>query len=167
MNATLTTCLAVLLLICAVKAWLSRSFRPLFVEVVSLFAIAIFLNRLFGFPYVVIVAKSEENDFAVTAALFICMVLGMLAQFFYHHFSTPGSERTPFDLGLFVAPFFAAPIVFLPLLAAFQQVNIDISRLTTPKLMVFLVAFQNGFFWKDFFDGQKRHVKSRVGHRQV
>ena len=35
-----------------------------------------------------------------------------------------------------------------------------VGRATTQgKLMVYLVAFQNGFFWKSFFEQQKRTVK--------
>ena len=84
------------------------------------------------------------------------MLLGMLAQYGYNYFVTPKSDRKAFDLGVFIAPVFASPVVFIPLLAALQNADIDLTALTIPRMMVFLVAFQNGFFWKDFFDRQRQ-----------
>ena len=54
---------------------------------------------------------------------------------------------------------FAAPIILIPLLAAFQGADIDLAKLTTPRIMMFCVAFQNGFFWKEFFDRKQKEVE--------
>ena len=61
---------------------------------------------------------------------------------------------------MFIAPVFASPIVFIPLLTAFQNANVDLNRLTVPKLLIFFVAYQNGFFWKEFFDLKQREEAS-------
>jgi hypothetical protein len=30
--------------------------------------------------------------------------------------------------------------------------------MTLPRLMIFLVAFENGFFWKEYFDRKRKEV---------
>jgi uncharacterized membrane protein YkvI len=87
--------------------------------------------------------------------LYICMLMGMALSYLYNLFSAPKKSRQPFDVGNFLAPFFASPIVFIPLLSAFQDSGVDLSNLTEPKLMIFLIGIQNGFFWKEFF--KNRH----------
>jgi hypothetical protein len=54
----------------------------------------------------------------------------------------------------FLMPIFASPIVFIPLLTLTSEVAMG-GAFTRPKLMVYLVAFQNGFFWKSFFEQRK------------
>ena len=57
---------------------------------------------------------------------------------------------------VFLMPIFASPIVFIPLLTITSDVAMGGGAFTKSKLMVYLVAFQNGFFWKGFFD-KARH----------
>ncbi len=103
-----------------------------------------------------VVAKGDEQDIAFVIILYIFMLLGMLANYAYAHLSLPKKERKEkqFDWGLFLAPVLASPIVFIPLLAAFQETNPNIPLRT--RIMVFLVAFQNGFFWKEYFDNKRK-----------
>jgi hypothetical protein len=91
------------------------------------------------------------------------MLLGMAAQYGYNRFEQPKAERKAFDFGLFIAPIFASPIIFIPLLAALQNADLDLTRLTTPKMMVFFVAFENGFFWKEYFDHRRLEKGKNVG----
>jgi hypothetical protein len=74
-------------------------------------------------------------------------------------YAGPRPNRQPFDLGTFLAPMLVSPIVFIPLLSAFQSIDVDLANLATPKLMIFLVTFENGFFWKAFFDNRRREQK--------
>jgi hypothetical protein len=53
-------------------------------------------------------------------------------------------------------PMLASPLVFIPLLGAFQNAPVDLMSLTLPKFMVFFVAFQNGFFWKEVVDNFRK-----------
>jgi hypothetical protein len=53
-------------------------------------------------------------------------------------------------------PVLASPIVFIPLLASLQNADPDLSRIDVPGFMIFVVAFENGFFWKEYFDNRKR-----------
>ncbi len=105
----------------------------------------------------------EENDIYFVIILYGFMVFGMLAQSAYSRFEKPKDQRPEFDIGLFIAPIFASPIVFLPLLASMQNAEIDLERLTTARIMVFFVAFENGFFWKDFFDNRQKLKKADHG----
>jgi hypothetical protein len=48
---------------------------------------------------------------------------------------------------------FTSPLVFAPLWSAFQDAGMT---LTSLKYGVFVVAFENGFFWKEFFDNRRQ-----------
>ncbi len=53
--------------------------------------------------------------------------------------------------------FFLRSWVFrLLLLAALQNADVDLENLTAPRMIVFLVAFENGFFWKEYFDHRRK-----------
>jgi cytochrome bd-type quinol oxidase subunit 2 len=86
------------------------------------------------------------------------MLLGMFAQYLYRHFERPKRYRNKWDWGCFIAPIFASPIIFTPLAAAFQSVDIDLTKPNSklPQLMIFFVAFENGFFWKEHYDRKQK-----------
>jgi hypothetical protein len=158
LTAVVGVSLAVLVLLLVLSARSTSRWRAFAVEMAAIVAFVVFLNRLFGFPFPPsdIAAKGKSDDFLLAGALFICMLLGMLSQFLYRRFEKPPGIRQPWNWGMFIAPVFASPIVFIPLLAAFQNANIDLKELTAPRLMIFFVAYQNGFFWKEFFDRKQR-----------
>lgn len=134
--------------------------RLLGVRLIVLAIVAVFFNIVFSISNVE--AKSA-NDLLFVAALYLFMLLGMLSHFAYHRFENPKRDRHPFDFGTFIAPIFASPIVFIPLLAALQNANVNLNNLDSTRIMVFLVAFENGFFWKDYFD-HRREKKSEEKH---
>jgi hypothetical protein len=70
-----------------------------------------------------------------------------------------------FDFGMFVAPVFASPIVFIPLLAALQNTPAitGTQGFSAVNLMVFFVAFENGFFWKEYFDHRRKAKQEETG----
>jgi hypothetical protein len=98
----------------------------------------------------------QPNQWAFIVVLYVCMLLGMASNYAYGRFVKTKSARPPFDAGNFVAPMLASPLVFIPLLGAFQDTYVDPANLTVPKVMIFLVAFENGFFWKEIFDNRRR-----------
>lgn len=158
----LSVSLVVSFILAVVRGLRTKNFLGLVVQTLLIIGFTVFLNILFGFPFPsAAVAKSPSSDLAVATALFVSMILGMLAQFLYSHFTLRKGERKDFDWGLFVAPLFASPIVFLPLLSALQNADVDLTHLTAPRLMVLLVAFQNGFFWKELFDKRRRETKPK------
>jgi hypothetical protein len=151
--------LLVVLLISVVRTHQWRGFS---LELVGLVALTILLNRVFGYPWPSAVeAKGPGDEWIVAIALFLCMVLGMFCQYVYRRFERPQGRRPKWDWGLFVAPVFASPIVFIPLLASLGGANISSGSLTSARLMIFLVAFQNGFFWKEFFDRKQREKEAK------
>jgi uncharacterized membrane protein YfcA len=162
MDVAVAAALLTSLALSVIRALSSKDWKTLFVELLAILAIAVFLRYLFGFPIPsATYAKSPSSDWAIAIALFVCMLLGMFAQYLYGHFASPKAMRKEFDWGIFVAPVFASPIVFVPLLAALQNADIDLTHLTASRMMVFLVAFQNGFFWKEHFDRQRREAKTK------
>jgi hypothetical protein len=102
----------------------------------------------------------DSSGTAFVIILYICMLIGMAFHSLYVRLMKPATTRQPFDLGTFIAPVFASPIVFIPLLGAFQNADVDLANLTLPKYMVFLVAFENGFFWKELVDNRIKARKS-------
>ena len=154
---------AALVIVLALWARKTGEWRPFIVQIVAITLFMVFLNLLFGFPFPLssVKSKGKSDEFAFAAALFICMLLGMMSQYLYRRFEKPKAGRPEWDWGLFVAPVFASPIVFIPLLAAFQNANVDLKELTAPRLMIFFVAYQNGFFWKEFFDRKQREEAAK------
>lgn len=168
MSAELTALLAFsllgLLIASGLRTRKSGEWRPFLLECGALAVFVLFLNILFNFPFsnTGVIAKGPREDLLLASALYLCMLLGMFSQFLYRHFERPKRWRTRWDCGVFLAPIFASPIVFIPLLAAFQGAGIDLKQLTAARLMIFFVAFQNGFFWKEFFDRKKQEVKEKT-----
>jgi hypothetical protein len=131
-------------------------------ETAGLVVLGTVLNRLFGFPFAPPeIGMGLGEDVRRALPLFIAMLVGMLAQYCYSRFEHPHSERKrlKWDWGLFVAPVFASPIIFIPLLAAFLKT--DATNQPDLNLMILLVAFQNGFFWKEHYD-RKRTQESKT-----
>lgn len=103
----------------------------------------------------------SEDELWLLAALYVSLLAGMLALHFYNRFSLPKRRRPKFDLGLFLAPIFASPIVFIPLYAMIQAVGVDLYHEHGARIMLFLVAFENGFFWKLIFDQRQQVITNR------
>ncbi|MDM8523267.1 hypothetical protein QUF80_07840 [Desulfococcaceae bacterium HSG8] len=132
--------------------------------IIQLAAIAICSGFLYFFFYAPgsTVAKGDGNkEVYFVIVLYFFMIMGMFAHYAYNRFSQPKEEREQFDFSMFIAPVFASPIVFIPLLAAMQNADVDLANLTTAKMMVFFVAFENGFFWKEYFDNRRGAVKKK------
>ena len=101
-----------------------------------------------------------------TASVVLCyaaMLLGMMAEHGYsqveHH------KQVKLDASLLM-PIFASPIVFIPLLTLTSDLG-DGGAFTRAKIMVYLVAFQNGFFWKTFFEQQRQSQATPMPAKEV
>jgi len=106
----------------------SPRWPTLVLSLVGLFLYLFLLRLLFGFPvpHVQVVKSSTQSNFLpVAAAMFVFMVLGMVAESFYHYFDTPAQTRR-FDLGTFVKPFLVSPLVFMPSSASLENANLDL-----------------------------------------
>ena len=100
--------------------------------------------------------RSSSDEVIVAVVAYIAMVLGMMAQYFYVQ-AESGATKVKFEWLPFLMPLLASPIIFIPLVS----IAVDAGgggAFTRQKLMVYLVAFQNGFFWKQVFD--QRRIKA-------
>jgi hypothetical protein len=133
-----------------------RRFGP-----VTALAMLTVLVSLTAFPEEV-EAKGAVGETLAVVFCYAAMVLGMVAQYGYQQ-----AERHEFtfDPAAFFMPIFASPIVFIPLLTVITDVSIS-GALSKPKLMVYLVAFQNGFFWKGFFEGSRLKAQGLAPHKE-
>ena len=106
-----------------------------------------------GLPGTLISKGSEDNQkfLAAITAIYVSIVLGMLAESFYKWFGEPKSKRRRnFDWGATIQPLFISPILLIPTIAAFQNANIDVMNLGFPSLMILLTAFEKGFLWRHY-----------------
>jgi drug/metabolite transporter (DMT)-like permease len=110
----------------------------------------------FAFPDS-IETKGSVDETAAIVFCYLAMVSGMIAEYFYTQ-AEHGARRLTFEPMTFLMPIFASPIVFIPLLTIMSDIAIG-GAFTRAKMMVYLVAFQNGFFWKGFFE--QRREKAR------
>jgi uncharacterized membrane protein len=122
------------------------------VAIVALILYLVLLHFAFGFPSLPTdFAKGPETDVRpLVLALFVCMLLGMGAEYLYHYLDAK-SEQRKFDWGSFLKPFLVSPLVFVPLAASLQSANVNLSSFNIPLLMLYLVAFENGFLWRGYF----------------
>ncbi len=136
-------------------AWQFRSSARRIQAMVAIVVLVLYLVLLhfaFGFPSLPTdIAKGPGTDVRpLVLALFACMLLGMGAEYLYHYLDAKPEERK-FDWGGFVKPFLVSPLVFVPLAASLQAANVDLSSFNIPLLMLYLVAFENGFLWRGYF----------------
>jgi hypothetical protein len=94
-------------------------------------------------------AKGDSGHvpWTMVGLMYLAMVLGIVAQSFY--FS--GTTSLP---STWVKPVLASPIVFIPLVSSYQSSLLSMNGISLAELMILLVSFQNGFFWKVIFDKQ-------------
>jgi hypothetical protein len=103
--------------------------------------------------------RGSIDETASVVFCYLSMLFGMIAEYGYVQ-AERGRRKFEFDLVSFLMPIFASPIVFIPLLTLTSEVAIGGGAFTRTKLMVYLVAFQNGFFWKSFFEQRRAEVTS-------
>jgi len=103
-----------------------------------------------------------EGDSTTLIISYVAMILGMTSQYVYSQ-AERGAETLTFNWLSFVMPILASPIVFIPLVSVAGEVPAVGGAFTQAKVMVYLVAFQNGFFWKHFFDRRKQDLAAAPG----
>ena len=109
-----------------------------------------------AFPDPDIETKGAVDETIAVVFCYLSMVLGMMAQYCYKQ-AERGDTTLTFEPMEFLMPIFASPIVFIPLLTITADISLS-GPFTKAKLMVYLVAFQNGFFWKSFFEQRRQKV---------
>jgi hypothetical protein len=141
--------------------WAGWQFRasprrlPGVLAIIVLVLYVAFLHFAFGFPsfpaeFAKGATETQTDVGPLVLALFVFMLLGMGAEYLYHYLDAK-PEETKFDWRSFVKPFLVSPLVFVPLAASLQNAKVDLSSFNIPLLMLFLVAFENGFLWRGYF----------------
>lgn len=83
------------------------------------------------------------------------MITGIIAQSYYF-----GIQAVPSTT--WIKPILASPIIFIPLLSSYKPIlGTTIDTITIDHLMILLVSFQNGFFWKVVFDKQAEAIQNQ------
>ena len=133
----------------------ARSWKGFVFHAVVLIACAGFFRRFYDFwKSSGVVAKGvnvDDKTWPLIILLYLFMLAGMLANYGHRHFSIEKARRGKWDFGLFVAPMFVSPIIFIPLFIEFQKAGSD-----SGGVISFFMAFQNGFLWKEYFDHKKK-----------
>ena len=101
-------------------------------------------------------SKGNGVSWGRLAALYLSMVAGTIAQFFYYR-----KEGAAFSVAEFVRPVLASPIVFVPLASAYQDAMAEDGDISLGFFMLLLVAFQQGFIWKAIFDQQIKTAETK------
>jgi len=157
-NVTFWLSLVGLLILSILGFKKNRSLRWLVIALVILATCGAAYYLIFQGGVSVSSKGAQPHELSFILILYVCMLLGIMCHYFYGLLMSPKGSRPPFDLGLFLAPIFASPIIFVPLLGAFQNAEIDLANLTIPKFMVFFVAFENGFFWKEVVENHRKRI---------
>lgn len=162
MSVTLTTIVTVSLIgliggvaYFELRRWQTRGFLASAVLV----AIALAVFR-FAMPDSLETKGGAADETIAVVFCYLAMLLGMVAEYFYEQ-GEHGRRRFRFEPIKFLMPVFASPIVFIPLLTITSEMSIG-GAFTKAKLMVYLVAFQNGFFWKSFFEQSRQKTLESV-----
>jgi hypothetical protein len=144
--------------------WFSkdRNLARLVLQLLLLGGLVFFLHAIFGFPNALLrlkdatISKGSEAvaaDWPIYVIAYLSMLAGMFCQYLYTLFSKEAAQRPMFDWGSFIAPVFVSPIIFVPLCS-----TLGVGEQAEPgRYMIFLVAFENGFFFKGYFD-QRSHA---------
>jgi hypothetical protein len=150
--------------------WKDRNLTRLVLRLLLLIGVLFALHGIFGFPKALLrpedatFSKGSEGaaaDWPLYLIAYLSMLAGMLCQFLYTRFSREAAQRSPFDWGSFIAPVFVSPIIFVPLCSTLGVGE----HAEAGRYMIFLIAFENGFFFKGYFDqrSQADHGSKSVG----
>lgn len=146
---------ALLLAVLAIKQYgEQKALSRFLIQLVCITVYIVGILYIFG-PRKEPVAKGGDEDqrfVAAVVALYVCVIFGMVAESLYFWFDkTPKQRRAEFDWGTIIKPLLVSPIVLIPTVAAFQNANVDLTKLGFPWLMIMLTAFEKGFLWKHIF----------------
>ena len=151
LNAIISISLLALASLLFYRDYKDGSWRQAVFHAVILMACAGFFWRFYDFWGASPVAKGVADDIRPLILLYLSMLLGMCANYFHRHFSREKALRKKWDFGLFIAPMFVSPVIFIPLFLEFQKAGAE-----SGGIISFFMAFQNGFLWKEYFDHKKK-----------
>jgi len=98
--------------------------------------------------------ETTPVQWVMVGLMYASMSLGIIAQSVY--FRDDAKTR----ITSWVKPALASPIIFIPLLSSYQNVLSALNQISLAEVMILLVSFQNGFFWKVIFDKAETVAKT-------
>jgi hypothetical protein len=138
----------------------AKNWRLFAFEATGILLLLVFLHLALGMFDFSIREKGQDEDLPRLGWLYASMTLGMLSQYLY--FWLLAGEMAPFNLRELLATFLIAPVVFIPFYNTIKGSWSDGSI----HWLVCLVAYENGFFFKNTFD-QRRRLPKRPGRRPM
>ncbi len=124
----------------AYDGWRTHESPAFWLETLLLIVAFLVLRWQTGFP-TVRQSFSAMPTATTIAVMFICVVLGTVANYFYY-------QKGSFSWKSLIRPVVVSPLVLLPLLGTLE----GRSEIENVQMIWFgLLAFQNGFFWRAVF----------------
>jgi hypothetical protein len=162
----LGTTSALILIALLVSELLLRRYRHR-LNIVALLSLLVIVAALIFSEWSVtpnIEAKGETSgvQWIMVALMYIAMTLGIVAQTYYFR-----SDAVEPGFTSWIKPALASPIIFIPLLSSYQDTLSTIDQISLAEIMILLVSFQNGFFWKVIFDKQTEVMAKRQSDNKV
>ena len=113
----------------------------------------------------VVQTRGSSHEMVSIAFCYAAMMLGMVAEYGFAQ-AERRNTKLELDWMSFLMPVLASPIVFIPVLTLMSEAAMG-GAFTRGKLMVYLVAFQNGFFWKNFFEQRRAEARTEIRSEPV
>lgn len=157
------------LALCVVE-YRKRPDRKRLLSRIALLAVLVFVLHLFlGFPKILLTPQGttiskgigDSGTFAnwpIYMIVYAAMVAGMLSQYLYDWMTKALGDKAPFSWRSFLAPALLSPIIFVPLCGTLDSG----ANAEKGTFMLMLVAFENGFFFKSYFE--ERAKAARTAH---
>ena len=124
-----------------------RAVKRFVIQAVVLVLAIVLLKATTGFP-AARTAFGGVSPILAISIMFVCTPIGIAAHYLFY-------TKGQFSWQAFLKPLVITPIVLLPLIGSVQGT----SDLEPIQLISFaLLAFQNGFFWKEVF----AHAKAKI-----
>lgn len=143
----LMTFLGLFCLFIIIELIISRAVKRFVIQAVILLAVIVLLKVTTGFPSTR-VAFGGVSPIIAIGIMFVCTLIGIAAHYFFY-------MKGRFAWRTFLKPLVISPIVLLPLIGSVQGT----SGVESVQMISFgVLAFQNGFFWKEVLG----HAKSQI-----
>ena len=146
----LQACGAAYLVLILVDAIRTREFRRLIWQVLVGLVVIAFALVYFRQTTGRVAFGNDSSRIIAIAVIFVTTLIGIAAHYFFY-LAKPGR----FDWFALLKPLLITPIIILPLVGSMQQsASIEAMQI----VMLGLLAFQNGFFWRAVFEKARTHV---------
>ena len=146
----LEACSAAYLVLILVDAIRTRQFKPLIWQVLIWLVTILFALIYFQQTTGRVAFGHDSSRFVAIGVIFVTSLIGIAAHYLFYL-----AKPAQFNWFALLKPLLITPLVILPLVGSMpQNANIE----TMQMVMLGLLAFQNGFFWRAVFEKAKAHA---------